>query len=176
MGAHVGGEWAHTTARRHWFPFRAGTALFGHLGLESNLLHASSEERASIAALVATYTTLRPLLHSGRTVRVDHPDPSALVHGVVAHDRDEALYAYAQLTSPDRSAPAPMRLVGLDPERRYRVERLLIPGANWEPGKRSPAWYADGLEASGALLEQVGLPLAVHVPEQVTLVRVVAVG
>ncbi len=172
MGAHIGGEWAHTTARRQWFPFRAATAFFGHLGLEWNLLHASAEDRAAVAETIARHKALRHLLHHGRTVRVDHPDGSALVHGVVAHDRGEALFSYAQLTAPDRTAPAPMRLVGLDPDRAYRVERLLLPGANWAPGKHEPSWYAEGLEASGALLAQLGVPVGIHVPEQATLVHV----
>ncbi len=171
MGAHIGGEWAHTTARRQWFPFRAATAFFGHLGLEWNLLHASAEDRAAVTETIARHRELRPLLHHGRTVRIDHPDRSALAHGVVAHDGGEALYAYAQLTAPDRTAPAPLRLVGLDPDRRYRVERLLLPGANWAPGKHEPSWYADGLEASGAVLAELGVPLGIHVPEQATLVH-----
>ncbi|MFN8148572.1 MAG: alpha-galactosidase [Candidatus Nanopelagicales bacterium] len=175
MGAHIGGEWSHTTARRQWFPFRGATAFFGHLGLEWNLLHASPEDRAAVRDTIARHQELRPLLHHGRTVRVDHADRSALVHGVVAHDGSEALYSYAQLTAPDRTVPAPLRLVGLDPQRRYRVERLLLPGANWAPGKHEPSWYADGLEADGALLVDVGLPLGIHLPEQATLVRVRAV-
>ncbi|HET7902879.1 MAG TPA: alpha-galactosidase [Candidatus Nanopelagicales bacterium] len=174
MGAHIGGEWAHTTARRQWFPFRGATAFFGHLGLEWNLLRASAEDRAAVRDTIALHKRMRPLLHHGRTVRVDHPDSSALVHGVVARDGSEALFSYAQLTAPDRSAPAPLRLVGLDPRRRYRVERLLLPGANWAPGKHEPSWYADGLEADGTLLGAVGVPLGIHVPEQATLVHAVA--
>lgn len=175
MGAHIGGEWAHTTARRQWFPFRGATALFGHLGIEQNLLHASDEERRAIAETVALHKRLRPLLHHGRVVRVDHPNSSALVHGVVAPDQGEALFCCAQLVTSPRTAPAPVRLPGLDPARRYRVERLLLPGANWQPGKHAPGWYDGGLVADGALLGSLGVPVAVHVPEQATLVHVVAV-
>ena len=135
------------------------------------LQRASDHELSVRNRLVASARELRPLLHHGRTVRIDHPDRSALAHGVVAHDGGEALYAYAQLTAPDRTAPAPLRLVGLDPDRRYRVERLLLPGANWAPGKHEPSWYADGLEASGAVLAELGVPLGIHVPEQATLVH-----
>ncbi len=38
MGAHIGPERSHTTWRRHELAFRAATALFGHLGVEWNLL------------------------------------------------------------------------------------------------------------------------------------------
>jgi alpha-galactosidase len=94
----------------------------------------------------------------------------------VAHDGSEALFSYAQLTTTDATTPAPLRLVGLEPSRRYRVKRVALPGAVWSPGKHHPAWYDDGLVADGALLSLVGLPLGVHVPESATLVHAVAVG
>ncbi len=174
MGAHVGPTWSHTTARTHTLPFRAATALFGHLGFEWDLATAGAEDRAGVAQVIEVHKRFRPLLHGGRTVRVDHPDASALVHGVVAPDGREALYCYAQLSTTDTTTPVPMRLAGLDPARRYRVVRVLMPGANWSPGKSAPRWYDEGLEADGALLGQVGVPLGVHVPESATLVHVSA--
>jgi len=175
MGAHVGPTWSHTTARMHALPFRAATAMFGHLGFEWDLATASAEDRAGVAQVIEVHKRHRDLLHHGRVVRVDHPDTSALVHGVVAHDGSEALFSYAQLTTTDATTPAPMRLVGLDPARRYRVERVGLPGAVWSPGKNHPAWYDEGLVADGALLSFVGLPLGVHVPESATLVHAIVV-
>ncbi|MFN8168230.1 MAG: alpha-galactosidase [Candidatus Nanopelagicales bacterium] len=175
MGAHVGGAWSHTTTRTQTLPFRAATALFGHLGFEWNLLHASAEERAGIAAVVALHQRFRPLLHSGDVVRVDHPDDSAVVHGVVAGDGSQALFSYAQLTTTDAVIPVPVRLVGLDPARRYRVERVLVPGANYDPGKHHPSWYDEPVVVGGDVLATVGLPLGVHVPESATLVHATAV-
>jgi len=95
---------------------------------------------------------------------------------VVAPDRSEALYSYAQLSTTDATTPVPLRLAGLDPARRYRVERVALPGATWSPGKHHPAWYDDGLVADGALLVQVGVPLGVHVPESATLLHATALG
>jgi len=145
--------------------------MFGHLGFEWDLVTASAEDRAGVAQVIAVHKRFRSLLHGGRTVRVDHADPSALAHGVVAHDGSEALFSYAQLDSTSATGPSPLRLVGLTPGRRYRVERIVLPGANWDPGKRHPSWYDDGLEADGGLLVELGVPLAVHVPEQATLVH-----
>ncbi len=175
MGAHVGPTWAHTTARTHTLPFRAATAMFGHLGFEWDIASATAEDRAGVAQVIATHKRFRPLLHTGRVLRLDHPDTSAIAHGVVAHDRSEALFSYAQLRTVDASLPAPLRLPGLAPERRYRVERVPLPGAVWQPGKHIPGWYDAGLVASGAVLAEVGLPLGVHVPESATLIHVAAV-
>ena len=171
MGAHVGGPWAHTTARSSTLPFRGATAIFGHLGVEWDVADASGDERAQLSGVIEAHQRLRPLLHSGRVVRVDHPDPSAYVHGVVAHHRDEALFCYAQLTSTATTVPLQVRLPGLDPSARYRVERLVLPGAQWDPGRRHPRWYDDGLEATGALLGELGVPMGVHVPEMATLLH-----
>ncbi len=174
MGAHVGPPWSHSTARTQTLPFRAATAFFGHLGFEWDLASATDEDRAGVAQIIALHKRFRPLLHGGRTVRVDHPDSSAVVHGVVAHDGSEAVYSYAQCTTTDATTPAPVRLAGLDPARRYHVERLPLPGATWSPGKSEPRWYAEGLEADGALLAEVGVPLGVHVPESATLLHATA--
>ncbi len=174
MGAHVGGAWSHTTARTQTLPFRAATALFGHLGFEWNLSTASAEDRAGVAQVIEVHKRFRPLLHGGRVVRVDHADPSALLHGVVAHDGSEALFCYAQLTASDPTVPAPARLVGLDPARRYRVERVLLPGANWDMSRHHPGWYDAPVEIAGDVLAEVGLPIGVHVPEQATLIHATA--
>ena len=68
----------------------------------------------------------------------------------------------------------PVRLVGLDPARRYRVERVVIPGANFDPGKHHPSWYDAPVEIAGDVLTAVGLPIAVHVPESATLIHATA--
>ncbi|NUO58611.1 MAG: alpha-galactosidase [Hamadaea sp.] len=156
MGAHVGPPHAHTTGRYADLPFRAATALFGHAGLEWDLTSLSEAELDQLTAWITLYKRLRPLLHTGDVVRADHPDPAAWLHGVVAADREHAVYCYAQLTSPLDSAPPALRLPGLDPARSYEVRVLPeVSGAVGGPA-RNPAWR-DGLTASGAVLSTVGL-------------------
>jgi alpha-galactosidase len=53
MGAHIGPRRAHTTGRRHTLAFRAATALFGHLGVEWNVMRLDTDERAELAAAIA---------------------------------------------------------------------------------------------------------------------------
>ena len=52
-----------------------------------------------LADWIRLYRRTRAMLHTGRTVRVDLPDPSAHLYGVVAADRSAALFVYAQLDS-----------------------------------------------------------------------------
>ena len=116
MGAHVGPTWSHTTARTHTLPFRAATAIFGHLGFEWDLASASDEDRAGVAQVIALHQRLRPLLHGGRTVRVDHPDPSARrPRRRGARPRRGASSPTPRLTTTDATTPPPLRLPGLDP-------------------------------------------------------------
>ncbi|MGI8522587.1 MAG: alpha-galactosidase, partial [Nocardioides sp.] len=83
VGAHVSAPANHQTGRVLDLSFRAGTALFGHFGIEWDLASASADERAELAAWVRLYRERRDLLHSGRVVRRG-PDDGRLVHGVVA--------------------------------------------------------------------------------------------
>ncbi len=174
MGAHIGPERAHTTRRRQDLGFRAATALFGHFGIEWNLLSASEADRAELASAVAVHKRLRPLLHRGRVVRVDHPDPAAIVHGVVSGDGSHAVFAYVQLTPSSSMVPLSCRLAGLDPDRTYHV--TVIEGIDClEPhGREQPAWIEQGTTATGAQLVHRGIqPPAMH-PESVLLMELVA--
>jgi alpha-galactosidase len=176
IGAHIGPPRAHTTGRTHDLSFRAATALFGHLGIEWDITSATLEEQDALARTISFYKNARGLLHSGDVVRADHPDPAALVHGVVAADRSEALFCYAQITTSAEAVPQPLRLPGLEPERRYRVAVVNEVG---EPGtmqRGAPAWTLDGATAlSGRILAHVGLQPPILRPEQAWLLRLEAV-
>ena len=171
MGAHIGPERAHTTGRRQDLGFRAATALFGHLGIEWNLLDASPEQRRLVADAIALHKRLRPLLHSGRVVRGDHPDPAALVHGVVSDDRSHGVYAYVQMTPSATSIPSPIRLPGLDRSGIYRVTVLDEIGSAKEFGRVRPEWMGDELTVSGVQLIERGLQVPVLYPESVLLIE-----
>ena len=153
----------------------AATAFFGHLGIEWDLSAATDDERAALREIVALHKRFRPLLHAGLVVRGDHGDPAALVYGVVGADGSEALFAYAQVATSASTVPLLVRLPGLDPAARYRVERVPLPGSARGPQKVEPAWYdAPSFVASGAALGGLGLALAVHNPESATLLHVTA--
>jgi alpha-galactosidase len=175
VGSHVGAPHAHTTGRTHDVSFRAGTALFGSFGIEWDLTAASDAERAGLAAWVALYKEVRELLHTGTVVRAPQHDPSFAVHGVVAADRADALFALVQLTTPETSVPGAVRLPGLDPQRRYRV-RPQPPGDRPAVREIHPApWLAEGVTLPGAVLEHTGARAPALFPEQLLLLRVEAV-
>lgn len=175
VGAHIGPPTAHTTGRTQTLGFRAATALFGHLGIEWNIASATECELAVLAAVVAVYKRLRPMMHTGTVVNIDHPDLSATVSGIVARDRSVALFSYVQLTSGATERPVPIRLSGLDGDRQYRISLLDLGEASRTAQRRPPEWVSDGgLTLSGRVLESVGLALPILHPEQALLLELTA--
>jgi alpha-galactosidase len=175
MGAHIGPPVSHTTARVHALSFRAITALFGHLGIEWDLTSASPAERAVVTDVIALYKQLRPLLHSGTTVRVEHPDPAAQVHGVVATDQRAAIFAYVQLAASPAWLPAPLRLTGLDDDVRYAVRWLRLGEDTLGPMKATPPWLTEGVVLTGRQLAAHGITMPVLHPEHAMLLECAAV-
>ena len=138
--------------------FRAGTALFGHFGVELDLTSLTGEDRADLAPWVELYRRFRPLVHSGRVVHSDHPDPSLNLHGVVAYDDAEALYALVGLQTSVTQPPGLVRLPGLDEAARYRL-RLVKP-AHLPTATRTPAPWLVAADPDGPGLEMTGRVLA----------------
>lgn len=156
LGAHVSAPFSHQTGRYMPLSLRCATALFGHFGIEWDITGAGDGELAELAAWIRLYREHRALIHSGRVVRVDMPDDTAWVHGVIAADRSAALMSYVQLDEPRHDQPAALRVPGLDPSRRYRLTDVT-------PGRRPSRRHAreeapiSAVEASGAALAQIGL-------------------
>jgi alpha-galactosidase len=169
LGAHVAAPISHQTGRYMPLSLRCATALFGHLGIEWDLTQASEEERAELAVWVRLYQQHRTLIHTGRVVRVDTPDDTTWMHGVVAADRSAALMSYVQVDEPANGQPAALRVPGLDPERRYRMTEV-TPG---EPLLRRPG-QGPLAEASGAALSGIGLAVPAQQPLTAAVVLIEA--
>ncbi len=159
VGAHVGPPVAHTTHRATSLGMRTITALFGHAGLEWDITTCTDEEVQRLRAWAALYRQVRGLLHSGDVVRADLPDPAALLHGVVAADRREALFAYVRTATSPEQQSGRLLLPGLDPDAVYELERRDDAGVAAATEVSAPPWWARGrTSATGAVLGRVGLP------------------
>ncbi|MHA6615543.1 alpha-galactosidase [Pseudonocardia sp. DLS-67] len=176
VGSHVGSPRSHSTARTHDLSFRAGTALFGSFGIEWDVTTAGPEERKELAAWVQLYKDVRGLIHTGTVVRADQHDPAFALHGAVAPDRSDALYALVQLATPVTSVPGALRLPGLDPDRRYRVTTQAPGDRPSLRARQAPGWLARGVELPGRVLAEVGLRAPALNPEQLLLLRATEVA
>lgn len=175
VGTHIGPETAHSTGRTQPLEFRATTALWGHFGLEWDIAALTAEELAAVRGWVDLHKELRPLLHSGRVIVADHPDPTLAVHGVVADDASAAVFAMTSLAKPATSPRGRVRLPGLDPASSYDV-RLLRPATSPEPPWTAPGWLVDGVRLPGRVLGSAGVQVPAMKPQQTTLLRLVRVA
>jgi len=175
IGAHVGPSPAHSSGRTIDLSYRIITSLQGSAGFEWNLLGCSEDELEQIQAFARVYKRLRPVLHTGNVVHADVLDPALRARGVVSADQAEAVWTFATVAAPREALAERIRLEGLDPERRYRVEVLDEVGkAEW--GWITPGWLdARALEVSGRLLTDIGLQLPTLWPGQAILVHLTAV-
>lgn len=181
VGAHIGPTHSHTTGRVHDISFRAITALFGHFGMEWDIRQAAPAERETLKRAIALYKRHRDLLHSGVRVNADLSEPNLALHGVVADDGGEGVFAAVALATIAAEMPGRVGIPGLDPERTYRVEVTLPTpdDGDWSgtfTQTAPPAWLADGATASGRFLAEVGLPLPILRPEHAILLHAEAIS
>ncbi|CAH0204530.1 Alpha-galactosidase [Microbacterium oxydans] len=173
VGSHVGPPIAETTHRAASLPFRMTTALFGHAGIEWDITRCTPEEREALTRWTALYRELRPLLHSGVTVRADAVDEETMLHGVVAVDGSRGVFAWVRLgTSVDALTPR-TRIPGLLAGERYRLRVREELGAVARHQVADPAWLDAGIEATGSFLESVGVPLPLLAPGSALLLEAV---
>jgi alpha-galactosidase len=168
LGAHVSAPFSHQTGRHMPLSLRCGTALFGHFGVEWDLTEASQDDLAELAAWIRLYRQHRALIHSGRVVRIDTPDDTAWMHGVVAADASAALMCYAQLDAPASDEPKTLRVPRLDPLRRYRVTDV-TPGSRLPRRDGHDEGPISAIDVSGAALAEIGLAI----PAQRTLTAMI---
>jgi alpha-galactosidase len=173
IGAHVGPPRSHTTGRTQSLSFRrpprcsATSASSGTSPRRPGTSGRSCARRSRSTSGCARCCT------PGAVVRADHPDPAALVHGVVGER--EALFAYVQLTTPALELPGPVRLPGLDADRAYRVAPLTLAGGPAIGSAQPPPWLAAGeITLTGRALAAAGLQLPALAPEQALLLHLTA--
>ena len=178
MGAHIGGALCHTTFRELHMNLRGLTALFGHMGVELDPVKESEKEQKAFAHYINLHKQLRPLLHSGNSVRLDVDDPRAMQsYGVVSKDQKEAAFIIAQLALPTYALSGNLRLTGLLTDKQYQIEILDMPD-NIDPKisghvmKVLPLWMKSQTTLSGDWLMNIGLPLPVLDPATAMLIKI----
>lgn len=167
MGAHVGPAKCHITGRRLSMELRVATALFGHMGMELNLLDEDPADLEVLKSGLALHKQHRALIHGGDVHRLDTPDQVNAV-GVVAKDKSEALFSWCNLTGHAETLPGRAYLPGLDPNQSYRT-RIVWPSPVRSVSTPSVLEALDlggeGAILPGEALSQMGLQIPLLHPE-----------
>ena len=158
LGMHIGAKVNSVTRRTHDLAFRATTAMFGWLGIETNLLALAPDEITELREVVTKYKSLRPLLHSGVHFNIDNPDSRIVTHGVRDADCRRALVSVTRTQNSPTGYIDPIRVAGLSPSARYSLTPLYFgEKRNFALHRKLPDWLSNpDFTATGRQLEQVG--------------------
>ena len=167
VGAHVGPETCHITGRRLTMELRVATALFGHMGMELNLLKESTKSLDVLKAGIALHKQHRRLIHQGDFHRLDTPEHVNAV-GVVGPDQSEALFSWCNLTGHLQTLPGRLYVPGLDPSKTYKT-KIVWPGPARSVSRPSVLeamdLSGDVMDVPGEALMRVGLQVPLLHPE-----------
>lgn len=170
LGTHIGPTQGHQTGRTLELSMRAVTALFGHAGIEWNITEATVQERMYLKSWADYYKDNRSLLHSGRMIRVDYPDPHGYLYGVIAHDASRAIFAYVQLTPTVSIHPAALKFPGLDEKATYSIKAVYPAGKPRFMLIQPPVWM-EGVKLSGSALAHLGVAAPILAPANAFLIE-----
>lgn len=185
MGAHIGTAPAHVTGRSQSLAFRAGVAMFGHLGIELDLRSLASDQAAELKSWINFYKSIRTHLHAGQIWRGHAPDN--VVWQASAGDDGILLAIYRTRPGEARIAPV-VRLPFVQADMTYRVvhihpEATAGKAVNENEDGRHPAVWPDRpsrdagwREYRGAVLSGHGLALPLLPAETCLFFRLVPVG
>jgi alpha-galactosidase len=166
MGAHVGDARSHTTGRVCGMGLRTLSAMFGHFGVEADLLAMPEAERVELEAAIAFHKTERVWLHEAQITPIDHPDPAVSAVWALSADGARGLLSVAAVDRTATAIPASLCLPGLQPEALYE---LALQAPWWPPeqvGKRAGVLHRpDGaLTLPGRAWATTGLSLPLLQP------------
>lgn len=150
--------------------FRTDVASMCKLGFDLGLKELSADELLYCQEAVANWKRLQPVILDGSQYRLVSPYESnhMAVNYVGADSRKAVLFAY-DLYPRYQEKLLPVKLQGLDPHKRYKVEEI-----NLMPDVESTL-PANGKELSGDYLMKVGLDVLGFTPMRSHVIEITAI-
>jgi alpha-galactosidase len=149
-GSHVSASPNHQTNNRTPLKFRFDMAMSGRLGMELQPKEMPEKDRLFAREAIANYKQIRDLVMFGDLYRIISPYENLGMYALmyVAKNKKRAVvYAYC-LQYLGRTINLPLKLNGLDPDRRYRLRELNVDKSRFQ---------GDGQTFSGAYLMREGI-------------------
>jgi alpha-galactosidase len=166
MGAHVGDARSHTTGRVSTMGLRTLSALFGHFGIEADLLALSADELGELRDAIAFHKAQRSWLHDAELTPIDHPDPAISAVWAQSQDGSCGLLSVVAVDRLASAIPPPLRLPDLPPESFYEISMQLPWSVPDRLGKQAGTLHVPGtcLKLPGRALSSTGISLPLLLP------------
>lgn len=176
MGVHVGDVCSHTTGRHTSMAMRTMTALFGHFGIEADMLKMTDHERDQLRLAVAEYKVQRDWLADAQITPIDPPHACLATTLAVSADGRRALLSVVALDRPLTPLLPPLKIPMLIAATRYEVTLHPLWPADKVVGAKQPGCLAHTkrLSMTGRALTSLGLTVPLPLPDCGYLVNVQA--
>ena len=157
-GSHVGPRVCHTSGRTLDIRFRAWVAAQRHMGFEMDPRELTDEESAVLKHVTGWWKANRDWLATADIHRLDSPDPSVIAEQQISDGGARFVVFVGQADTSPQILPRPLRLTGLDPTARYRLDLVNRDDAP-RLSRGTPALKTGPVTLSGAYLMTQGVTL-----------------
>ncbi|HAK38949.1 alpha-galactosidase (melibiase) [Streptococcus infantarius subsp. infantarius] len=122
MGAHVSASPNHQMGRTTPLETRGNVAMMGNLGYELDLTSLPQAEKDVIAAQVAHYKDIRPVVQFGKQYRLINPEAGSNEAAVEFVYEDKVVVTYVRTLSTIETIETTLKLKGLEEEALYCLQ------------------------------------------------------
>ena len=122
MGAHVSAVPNHQMERTTPLETRGDVAMMGNLGYELDLTSLTQEEKESIAAQIAHYKDIRPVVQFGQQYRLINPEAGSNEAAVQFNYENKVLATYVRILSTIETVETTLKLKNLDQDANYMLQ------------------------------------------------------
>ena len=122
MGAHVSAVPNHQLERTTPLETRGDVAMMGNLGYELDLTSLTQEEKESIAAQIAHYKDIRPVVQFGQQYRLINPEAGSNEAAVQFNYENKVLATYVRILSTVETVETTLKLKNLDQDANYMLQ------------------------------------------------------
>lgn len=122
MGAHVSAVPNHQMGRTTPLETRGDVAMMGNLGYELDLTSLTQEEKNGIAAQIALYKDIRPVVQFGQQYRLINPEAESNEAAVQFNYENKVLVTYVRVLSTVETVETTLKLKNLDQDANYMLQ------------------------------------------------------
>lgn len=122
MGSHVSASPNHQMGRTTPIETRGNVAMMGNLGYELDLTSLPESDKEVIAAQVAHYKDIRPVIQFGKQYRLINPEQGSNEAAVEFVHEDKVVVTYVRTLSTIETIETTLKLKGLEEADTYRLQ------------------------------------------------------